>query len=147
MKVQFCVDNSHLQPGSTGDDNSKFTSEWKQISFTSNSVQTFSLEFSRWASHHNHSLGNLTGHHAITLSVTTLFIYNWEKSRLCSANDNHSPIMRRACDSDSGGKVREIKFQWKYLKEIGCEWDLLHGMSSHYPQINEVHCSFNSNCR
>ena len=26
MKVQFCEDNSHLQPGSTGDDNYKFTS-------------------------------------------------------------------------------------------------------------------------
>ena len=28
----------------------------------------------------------------------------------------------------------EIKFQWKYLKGIGCKWDLLHGMSSGYPQ-------------
>ena len=27
-----------------------------------------------------------------------------------------------------------VYFQWKYLKGIGCERDLLHGMSSNYPQ-------------
>ena len=27
-----------------------------------------------------------------------------------------------------------VYFQWEYLKRIWCEWDLLHGMNSNYPQ-------------
>ena len=40
----------------------------------------------------------------------------------------------------------DIKFQWKYLKRTGCEWDLLHGMSSNYPKTAGKRKLFRHNC-
>ena len=40
----------------------------------------------------------------------------------------------------------ESIFPVKYLKGIGCEWDLLHGMSSNYPQTAGKRNPFMHNC-
>ena len=107
-------------------------------SSTSNSFQIliFSLEFNFWPSHQHHS-------HMIRL----IFI-GWAKLPRILINIiiidwGHSPRQPN-CKTSSLSLVSqavvilvgksEIKFQWKHLKGIGCEWDLLHGMSSNYPQ-------------
>ena len=138
----------------TGEDNNKLGLEprlvWahsmKQISFTCNSFQIFSLEFNFWLSHQNHSLGNLlNGCLAIRLSGNIPSIYNYyidqNPRQFCSANENQSDHVTVILVGRS-----EIKFQWKYLKGIGCEWDLLHGMSSNYPQTAGKRNLFMHNC-
>ena len=41
---------------------------------------------------------------------------------------------------------KKVNFLFKYLSGIGGEWDLLHGMSSNYPQIAGKRMLFMQNC-
>ena len=92
--------------------------------------QHFHLEHTFWPAHQNHHLRNLTGYHANKLTGITCGIrilgYLFSQWQSCL-----TMLLWICC------AIQNVYSQWKHLKGIGCEWDLLH--------LNELKLS--SNCR
>ena len=121
---------------------------WSRSSFTSNSLQLFSLEFKFWLSHQNHSLGNLTGCFEIRLSGTMPSIYNYICIILIRILGSFAQPMNISL-------IIWLWFWWEgqklnssenILKELDVKWDPLHGMSSSYPQTAGNRDLFMPNC-
>ena len=120
----------------------------QQISFTSNSFQMFSLEYNFWPSHQHHS-------HMIRLIFIGWTYLPRILINLIIIDRGHSPRQPNNCKTSSkvsqavilvGKSEIKFHFQWKHLKGIGCEWDLLHGLGSNYPQTVYKRNPFMHNC-